>query len=67
MGIWYEVTVTHTRTFAVEMESDDEKAATSIVIDEVDGEFDDIETRCVAEDGVDSLLRHTDKDKILSL
>ena len=67
MGIWYEVTVKHTKTFAVEMEHEDENAAVQIVIDDINGEFDEIEGEAIEAGDVASLLRHTDKDKILSL
>jgi len=67
MSVWYEVKVSVTRVFAVEMPSEDENGAVDVVIEEISNEFDEIEGEKVAASDVDSLLRHTDRDKIIRL
>ena len=67
MTTWYEVTVKHTKRFAVEMLSENENGAVDIIIEEINNEFDEIEGEMVESKDVDSLLRHTDKDKTFKL
>ncbi|WP_420598604.1 hypothetical protein [Neptuniibacter sp.] len=68
MGIWFEVEVKTTVTFAVEVDESDEAYddAVNAVLDEV-SDWDDVQAKRVADNQVGSLMRHTDVDKILNL
>lgn len=68
MSKWHEVTVKQTKVFAVEIKDGSPESATDVVIQELCGDdWYDIESVEHPEGQVEALLRHTDKDKILSL
>lgn len=66
MSYWYEVTVTTTDRYFVEMHKDDEEGAVDIVLEEHGNNWDCVSSGAVAAD-LESFMRQVDKDKIFPI
>ncbi len=61
MSVWYEVKVTTTQVYAVEMEHDNVEEVENIVIEEITYDYDDIVTNIITGDDIDRCKRHADE------
>lgn len=66
MSYWYEVTVTTTDRYFVEMNKDDEAGAIDVVLEEHGNNWDCVSSGEVNAD-LESFMRQADKDKIFPI